>query len=134
VIDAITSGGASALATIDDDTAEALGGVKIRVEKDKHGAVKAETVEIKQASKIAAIELLAKYHRLLQADVSADDFGVCFAQAMERAARRASMRDAAEQADDAVVVERSAVASGAGDAFADGVAPDGVAPANGETT
>lgn len=91
------------LRDLDDDTAEALQGVKIRREIDKHGNVKAETVEYKVASKLGAIELLAKYHRLLQPDSAAGDFGATFADAMERAGRKASLRDSAAGAEDAII-------------------------------
>lgn len=119
------------LASLDDSHAEALQGVKIRREIDKHGAVKAETVEYRVASKLQALELLAKYHRLLQPDVAGGDLGVAFAEAMDRAARRAALRDAAAGAEDAIVGSDSSspqalrppaegVASAAVDQFAQG--------------
>lgn len=119
----------SSLASLDDDTAEALQGVKIRREIDKHGNVKAETVEYKIASKLQALELLAKYHRLLQPDVAGGDLGVAFAEAMDRASRRAALRDAAAGAEDAIVESDSSqalrspaegVASAVVDQFAEG--------------
>lgn len=124
----------SSLASLDDDTAEALQGVKIRREVDKHGNVKAETVEYRTASKLQALELLAKYHRLLQPDVAGGDLGVAFAEAMDRASRRAALRDAAAGAEDAIVGSDSSspespealrppaegVASAAVDQFAEG--------------
>ena len=94
---------ASSLADLDDDTAEAVQGIKRRVEYDKHGARKAETIEIKVASKLGALEILAKYHRLLQPDQTAGDLGAAFADAMERAGRRASLRDSTADAEDAIV-------------------------------
>lgn len=125
---------ASSLADLDDDTAEAVQGIKRRIEYDKHGERKAETIEIKVASKLQALELLAKYHRLLQPDVAGGDLGVAFAEAMDRASRRAALRDAAAGAEDAIVGSDSSspespealrppaegVASAAVDQFAEG--------------
>lgn len=122
---------ASSLADLDDDTAEAVQGIKRRIEYDKHGERKAETIEIKVASKLGALELLAKYHRLLQPDVTGGDLGVAFAEAMDRASRRAALRDAAAGAEDAIVGSDSSspealrppaegVASAAVDQFAEG--------------
>jgi phage terminase small subunit len=108
------------LAALDDDTAEALQGVKVRRELDKHGNVKAETVEYKVASKLGAIELLAKYHRLLANDASVGDFGQAFADAMERAGNRASLRASANAAEDAIIPSTQ----GAPDALASEVAED----------
>lgn len=118
------------LSTLDDDTAEALAGVKVRREVDKHGAVKAETVEYRTASKLQAIELMARVHRLIGADPTAGDVGAAFADAMARAAHRAALRDAAAGADDARVIEHAdapalqsssdRVSSAAADQFAEG--------------
>lgn len=114
------------LQNLDDDTAEAVQGVKIRKEFDKHGAVKAETTEYKIASKVSALELMARYHRLLQMDTTAADFGSAFADAMDRAQNRSRLRDAAAGATDAIITPAANAASdsssGSGDAFAKGAA------------
>lgn len=100
------------LTSLDDDTAEALSGVKRREEVDKQGVVKARTIEVRVASKVQALEVLAKYHRLLQPDQTAGDFGLTFADAMERAGRRAGLRDSAANAEDAIVSHTQSDPSG----------------------
>lgn len=113
------------LESLDDDTAEALQGVRVRREVDKHGALKAETIEYRVASKLGALELLARYHRLLSVDATVADFGLSFADAMERAGRRAVLRDQAAGAPDAIVsdagqADTSGAASAAAEDFARG--------------
>lgn len=95
--------GVSDLSLLDDDTAEALQGVKRREEIDKNGRVTGRTTEVKIASKLSALETLAKYHRLLSVDSTVGDLGSVFAEAMDRAGRRDALRASAGGAVDAIV-------------------------------